>query len=189
MIGYKHGGAACLLAELIVCIVLYSYADNYQIKTSDTRMKAYANYCAELLTWLRNTGFSATKENVEIIIDRMNARINARQIKKQTNQQRFDKWCHALLFPVVLAVFSAAIKNQTDVVVMLAYAATLLMTIGIVYLAVYNCMNLWLFFDKRRLAQMKSFTEDLQGIIDTQYDDRLVVSINDMVQDGDASNT
>lgn len=167
-------GVVCLVAELIVCITLYFYTDNYQIKTSDTRMKTYAKYCTDLLTWIDNTDFSVTKANMEIIIDRVNTRIEAKQMRNQANQQRFDKWCQALLFPVVLAVFSAAIKNQTDIVVMLAYAATLLVTIGLVYLAIYHCINMLLFFEKRRIAQMKSFAEDLQAIIDIQFDNFIV---------------
>lgn len=167
-------GLVCLLAELAVCVSLYFYTDNYQIRTSDTRMKTYAVYCANLMNWLQGTGFCVTEANILVIIARINNRIDAKQKKKQENQQRFDKWCQALLFPVVLAVFSAILKSQTDIVVMLAYAATLLLTISLVYLGAYNCMNMISFFEKRRVAQMRSFADDLQGVLDTQLDNKLM---------------
>ena len=170
-------GLVCLVAELLVFIILCFFTDNYRISSSDLRMKTYLKYCSELLVWLQSTGFSVTKTNIEIIIERVNGRIEAMQKTKQANHQRFDKWCQALLFPIVLAVFSAVIRSQTDIMVILAYAITLLITIGLVYLGLCNCINMLSFFEKRRIEQMRRFVEDLQGIIDTQLANRLMFII------------
>ena len=167
-----------LIAEIAICIALYLFTDNYQIKTSDTRMKAYVNYCSKLVEWFSQTGFVVSKGNIEELKNRVDQHILDDQQRRNANQERFDKWCQALLFPILLAIFSAAIKEQTDIFVMLGYATTMIATIGLLYLGVYHCVNVLSFFEKRRLAQIKSFTEDLQGILDTQFNSSLIQKLD-----------
>ena len=168
-------GLLLLIAEMVICIALYLFTDNYQIKNSDTRINTYVNYCAKLSEWLRETGFVVTKENIIELRNRVNQHISDDRQRKKENQERFDKWCQALLFPILLAVFSTVIKDQTDILIMLGYAMTMIVTIGLLYLGAYHCVNVISFFEKRRFAQMQRFAEDLQGILDTQFDDRLIL--------------
>lgn len=172
-------GIVCLMAEIAIYIVLYLYTDSYQIKASNTRVKTYVKYCSDLLTWFRKAGFVASKENLLELISRVDEHINDSQQRKKNNQQRFDKWCQALLFPIVLAIFSTVIKDQTDVMLMLSYAVIIILAIGLLYLGAYHCLNIISFFEKRKIAQMKSFADDLQGIMDTQFDNKMVEVLSD----------
>lgn len=172
-------GLLLLIAEMAICIALYLLSDNYQIKNSDTRMQKYVRYCSDLAERLHQTGFIASKDNVIELRNRVKQRISDDQKKHKANQERFDKWCQALLFPIVLAIFSTTIKDQTNVLVMVGNAATMIISIGLLYLGVYQCLNIISFFEKRRVAQMERFAEDLQGIIDTQFEDKLVAYIKD----------
>lgn len=42
---------------------------------------------------------------------------------------------------------------------------------GLAFLNIYNILD---FFQKRKLEQMKSFVEDLQGIFDCQFECKLI---------------
>lgn len=139
-----------------------------------TSFQKYVSHCSDLAEWFQQTGFIVSKDNVIELRNRVKQHISDDQKRKKENQERFDKWCQALLFPILLAVFSAVIKNQTDILVMLGYAMTMIVTIGLLYLGAYHCVNVISFFEKRKFAQIQRFAEDLQGILDTQFDDRLI---------------
>ena len=163
-----------LIAELGICIALYLFTDNYQIKTSDVRIRTYETYCSKLTEWFRQTGLIVSKENIVEIKRRVDQYVTEEQQRKKANQERIDKWCQALLFPILLTIFSAVIKEQTNIFVMLGCATTMISAIGLLYLGVYHCVNVISFFEKRKYAQMKSFSEDLQGILDTQFGSSLI---------------
>ena len=178
-------GLFLLIAEMAICIALYLFTDNYQIQNSDTRMQKYVSHCSDLAEWFHQTGFIVSKDNVIELRNRVKQHISDDQKRKKANQERFDKWCQALLFPIILAIFSAAIKNQTDILVMVGYAVTMIVSIGLLYLGAYHCLNVISFFEKRRVAQMERFAEDLQGIIDTQYAEKMMFISEEVANKGD----
>ena len=181
-------GLLLLVAEMVICIALYLFTDNYQIKNSDTRILKYVSHCSDLAEWLHQTGFIVSKENVIELRNRVNQHISNDQKRKKENQERFDKWCQALLFPILLAIFSTAIKDQSDILVMVGYAVTMIVSIGLLYLGVYHCLNVISFFEKRRVAQMEHFAADLQGIIDTQFDEKIITMLVESESDDLAHN-
>ena len=74
-------------------------------------------------------------------------------------------------------MFSAVIREQTDLTILLSYTIAFLMTfssIALVILVFYNCFD---FFRKRKLEQLKSLSSDLQGVLDCQFDDKLFVDL------------
>ena len=77
------------------------------------------------------------------------------------------------IIPILLAVFSAIIRAQTDLMILFAYTVTFLIVIGSMALAFINCYNIFDFFKKRKLEQLKSLYNDLQGVLDCQLDDKL----------------
>lgn len=163
-----------LIAELGICIALYLFTDNYQIKTGTVRIRTYVSYCSKLAEWFYQAGLIVSKENIVEIKRRVDQHISEEQQRRKANQERVDKWCQALLFPIILAIFSTAIKDQTDILVMVGYAVTMIVSIGLLYLGVFHCLNVISFFEKRRVAQMEHFAEDLQGIIDTQFPEEMM---------------
>lgn len=166
----------CLAVEVLTCVALYFYTENFQIKTSDSRLFVYQEYCEKIKHWLDSVGVNVTPESITEIMTRTNKHIDLLEKKRKERRDRIDRWIQILIIPILLAIFSAVIKEQTDLSLLLVYAVTMIVviaSIGLAFLNVYNTID---FFQKRKLEQMKSFAEDLQGILDCQFESKLICS-------------
>lgn len=163
----------CLLLEILACVTLYFYTEYYQIKTSSMRLQVYKKYCRKINIWLKTTGLIVNKKNLNEIIDRINRDILTMEEKRNKRRDRIEKWIQILIIPILLAVFSELIREQTNLSVLISYALVLLISVGSLSLAFLCCYNIIDFFQKRKLEQLKSFSNDLQGIIDTQLEKKL----------------
>lgn len=175
-----------LVFEAILCIGIYFYTENFQIKTSDARLYIYQSYCTAIKTWLDGLGFIVTVENITEIINRTQKNIALLEDARDKRRNRIDKWIQVLIIPILLAVFSAIIKDQTNLSLLLTYAFAMLIALGSLGLAFFNCYNVVDFFRKRKIEQMKSFAEDLQGILDCCFDNKLIKSIDNEKQNLEA---
>jgi len=164
----------CLAVEVLTCVALYFYTENFQIKTSDSRLFVYQEYCEKIKHWLDSVGVNVTPENITEIMTRTNKRIDLLEKKRKERRDRIDRWIQILIIPILLAIFSAVIKEQTDLSLLLVYAVTMIVAIASTGLAFLNIYNILDFFQKRKLEQMKSFVEDLQGILDCQFECKLI---------------
>lgn len=164
----------CLAVEVLTCVALYFYTENFQIKTSDSRLFVYQEYCEKTKQWLASVGVNVTPENITEIMKRTNKRIALLEKKRKERRDRIDRWIQILIIPILLAIFSAVIKEQTDLSLLFVYAVTMIVTIASIGLAFLNIYNIIDFFQKRKLEQMKSFAEDLQGILDCQFECKLI---------------
>lgn len=164
----------CLAVEVLTCVALYFYTENFQIKTSDSRLFVYQEYCEKIKQWLASVGVNVTPENVTEIMKRTNKHIALLEKKRKERRDRIDRWIQILIIPILLAIFSAVIKEQTDLSLLLVYAVTMIVTIASIGLAFLNIYNIIDFFQKRKLEQMKSFAEDLQGILDCHFECKLI---------------
>ena len=167
----------CLLLEFVLCICLYFYTENFQIKNSDNRFSVYQEYCARINQWLIHIGIIVTKENITELVKRLENEIERQEKQRILRRERIEKWIQIIIIPILLAVFSAVIREQTDLTILLSYTIAFLMTfssIALVILVFYNCFD---FFRKRKLEQLKSLSSDLQGVLDCQFDDKLFVDL------------
>ena len=90
-----------LIAELGICIALYLFTDNFQIKTSDVRIRTYETYCSKLTEWFRQMGLIVSKESIVEIKRRVDQHIiEDQQRKKQTKNALINgvKHCFFLFF-------------------------------------------------------------------------------------------
>lgn len=165
----------CLIIEVIACIALYFYTEHYQIKTSSIKLQVYKEYCEEINSWLRTTGLVVNKKNLTKIINRVNHDILIMEDKRNKRRDRIEKWIQVLIIPILLAIFSEMIREQAKLSVLIAYALVLLISIGSLALAFLCCYNIIDFFQKRKLEQLKSFSKDLQGVIDTKLTKRFLM--------------
>ena len=164
----------CLAVEVLTCVALYFYTENFQIKTSDSRLFVFQEYCEKIKHWLESIGVNVTPENIAEIMKRITKRIALLEKKRKERRDRIDRWIQILIIPILLAIFSAVIKEQTDLSLLLVYAVTMIVAIASIGLAFLNVYNIIDFFQKRKLEQMKSFAEDLQGILDCQFECKLI---------------
>lgn len=117
---------------------------------------------------------NVTPENITEIMTRTNKRIDLLEKKRKERRDRIDRWIQILIIPILLAIFSAVIKEQTDLSLLLVYAVTMIVAIASTGLAFLNIYNILDSFQKRKLEQIKSFVEDLQGILDCQFECKLI---------------
>lgn len=73
----------CLAVEVLTCVALYFYTENFQIKTSDSRLFVYQEYCEKIKHWLDSVGVNVTPENITEIMTRTNKRIDMLEKKRK----------------------------------------------------------------------------------------------------------
>lgn len=179
---FKNTYFICLVLQVVLCLCLYFYTENFQIKTSDIRLSTYQEYCGEIKAWLIKIGVVVTKENVTELVLRLEKEINKLENQRTATRERIEKWIQILIIPILLAVFSAIIKEQTDLTILFAYTTTFLIALGSLALAFLNCYNIFDFLKKRKIEQLKSLASDLQGVLDCQFDNK-IFSINEQPTD------
>lgn len=184
---FKNTYFVSLISQVILCVSSYFYTENFQIKNSDVRFLVYKEYCAEIQQWLVECGIVVTKENITEIMLRIEKEIGKSEKQRATTRERIEKWIQILIIPILLAVFSAIIRAQTDLTVLFTYTLAFLIVIGSLALAFINCYNIFDFFKKRKLEQLKSLCNDLQGVLDCQFDNKLFFKKEDTNNDRDNS--
>ena len=81
---FKNTYFICLIVQVVLCIWLYFYTENFQIKNSDIRFFVYREYCAKIQQWLVRIGIVATKENITDLMLRLEKEIEKADIKEGT---------------------------------------------------------------------------------------------------------
>ena len=117
---------------------------------------------------------------------RLEKEIDKLEKQRAATRERIEKWVQILIIPILLAVFSAIIKEQTDLTILFAYTTTFLIALGSLALAFLNCYNIFDFLKKRKIEQLKSLASDLQGVLDCQFDNKFF-SINEQSIDSKES--
>lgn len=89
------------------------------------------NTVKKIKHWLDLVGVKVTPENITEIMTRTNKRIDLLEKKRKERRDRIDRWIQILIIPILLAIFSAVIKEQTDLSLLLVYAVTMIGTVKI----------------------------------------------------------
>lgn len=158
------------LIEIITCILSHFYIENFRIRTSDKRLVTYYEYCHSLYTWIKSTGIAASEQNIQIIMDRIEKRIVLLEGKRKHAQDTIWHIVNILIIPLLLAIFSSWMKDQTSLPELIAASLSIVFFVGSIGLLVYLLYNIFSIFQKHRIEQLRCFFEDLQGIIDTQFE-------------------
>ncbi len=162
-----------ILVEAVLCVVIYFYTDHFRIENSVRRLTKYANYCGEIAKWLKSTGFVFNQANVEQLIKRLSAKLDKIENERLRRKEAIEKWIQILIIPVLLAVFSQSIQKQENVAVLLYFAVVVLTFVGLIGISILSINSIIEFFRKRKIEQLRGFVDDLQGILDTQFTNRL----------------
>lgn len=152
-------------AEVISCVLLLVFTEKYQIKSSKENLSKYEIYCKDLMNWLNTYGFSE-KAKVELLYKRISERIVIQEKEKKESSDRSEKWIQTFIIPIVLAVVSAIIANQKDLITMFASVFSIVFIFILIY-SLYSVFRTAHWFPvKRKTEQMKRFAEDLRAILD-----------------------
>ena len=155
--------------SLILCFTSMSSIGKYEIFISDDSMNDFWIRCKENKKWIMKE-LSLTNNNVETEVDSIKQRIEAYRndiiAESDKKAERTDKWLQALAVPFVLAIITAIIdKNDNMINAISIVFAILIICFGFygVFLLVNNVLNL---FRRQKTEQLKLFIDELQGIID-----------------------
>ena len=137
------------------------------------KFTVYQEYISNMCLWLEKIGFVMTRENTLDLIWRFEKEIENKEKQRINRRDHIEKWIQIFIIPILLAVFSVLIKEQTDLTMLITYAALFLIVIGSVASVFLSCYSIYDFFKKHKIEQMKSLCDDLQGVLDCQFDEKL----------------
>ena len=152
-----------------LCFTALSATGKYEIEISDNSMDEYWKRCKANEEWIKNE-LSLSDANITDDIlqikQRIEAQRNAITSEADKKAERTDKWLQALAVPFVLAIFTAIIDKNDDVINAISTVFAILIVgfgfYGFVLL-INNVLNL---FRKQKVEKLKLFADELQGIID-----------------------
>lgn len=162
------GAFLTYLFATISMVVLGTCIDRYSIKTSDSDLVAYQSYLHDCLLWLISNGFE-NKQSVLLLHEKINNSFNELKAEQKERNTHFEKWVQVLAVPVILAIITAAIKEQSDTTSMISYSIAIVIAFMALYCIVSWIKNILWFPNKRKMEQLNCFKNDLRGILDWEY--------------------
>lgn len=164
--------------EAVWCVASYFYSERYEINNSETYMTNYMDYCSDVYGWLKSLSVSVEKDSVIEIKRRIDVRLEKIEKAKEIHRNTIERIVQVIIIPVILAVFAAIIKNESDTNVIVVYGTVVIFFPIALILALFGVFELLNIIKKNEFEQLKSFSDVLQGILDTQYEDGIFEKIN-----------
>lgn len=165
-------------AEGVTVVLLYFYAEWYQIKTVDRRLIAYKSFCKDLYDWLVSIDYNVSQHSVMDLKIRIEKQIMKKEDIRNKYHNTLKHIFDVIFVPILLAIFAKLIQNETEIAVLFVSAFKIfacVFSIGMMAYIPYRILN---FKNKRKLEQLKCFASDLQGILDTQFEENLIITKN-----------
>ncbi len=162
--------AVALALAALSMFSLYFSIEHFQITRSNERFSEYCDYCAKLNTWLSNFNINS-KEKVTAIQQRISVKAEKLRNSTEKSMDGVSKWLQGFAMPIAIAVISAVIGGTDTSNEKFAWSF-----VAIILFAFAGCI-IWFgakalnFTSKRKVEQLEYFASDLQGILDTQYED------------------
>ena len=163
-----------IVVELLMCIILSFYVESFQIKTADTRLSRYEIYCKDVYDWLGSTGYVASAPNIAILKCRVERQIQQKETLDAKKKESIGRIITVFLIPLLLALYSLWMEENTGVNELIGAALSLIIFAGCLGGGAYMIYLVLSFYSKQRFEQLKCFAADLQGILDTQFEDKLI---------------
>lgn len=155
-----------LIIELVCLCVSGVLMNKRSIQNSDDYFERFRGRCAELHEWLV-TYPKINEEQIQLIHDRLQEQLNKANEKKKLKTCRIERWVQVIVVPLILAVFSAVIGEDSDWNLV---KAMLVLTL-VVFIAVVGFVEMLFMLTEFSPDQynMEIFVQELQGVIDKVY--------------------
>lgn len=163
-----------MIIEFILTIIIYVYTDKYKVDSCKIKLSKFHDYCAKVYTWLGEMGVILNEQNIVELKLRLMDEVKNEEAKRTQSRERCDKWIQVLIIPIFLAVFTVIIKAQNELNKIIKNAFIFLILISFIAIIIFAVRNVIDFFSKRELELLKNFANDLQGVLDTQFENRLI---------------
>lgn len=158
-----------LVIETIFCIIAYFYSERYEINNSAKYLENYKEYCGDIYNWLQNISISVTKDSIIEIKRRIDNKLEKMEKTKEKNRNTIERLIQVIVIPFVLAMFAALIKNESDANVIVAYGVYFIFFPIALLITLFGFFEVFNMINKSEFNKLKNFSDDLQGILDTQY--------------------
>ena len=169
---------AAIAIEVIIAFAVFLYGQHYEIKNSDQDIKKYKTYCTNLFLWLTNTSVSVEKKDIIELKNRMVNRLEKHEQKQQRTYDVAIRFIQVLIIPVVLTVLTVVLNKQIDISLIFAYGFIAIMILSFLAVTSFGIISFFNLIRKNESEKMKSFVNDLQGILDTQFDEGIFAGIS-----------
>ncbi len=164
--------------EAIVSLIVFSYAQHYEIKNSDKDIKAHKKYCEALYIWLEKSLISVESKDIVELKSRMDSRLEKYAETQQRTTDIIMRFIQTLIIPVILTVLTVILNNQIDINVILAYGFVAIMLLCFFIVTLFGFVSFINLIRKNEYEKMNSFSKDLQSILDTQFEDGIFAKID-----------
>ncbi len=169
---------AAIVIEVIIAFAVFLYGQHYEIKNSDQDIKKYKTYCTNLFLWLTNTSVSVEKKDIIELKNRMVNRLEKHEQKQQRTYDVAIRFIQVLIIPIVLTVLTVVLNKQIDISLIFAYGFIAIMILSFLAVTLFGFISFFNLIRKNESEKMKSFVNDLQGILDTQFDEGIFAGIS-----------
>ena len=172
-----------LAFEVVFSIVAYFYSEHYEINNSEKYLENYKEYCGDIYNWLKNTSISVEKTSIIEIKRRIDDKLEKMEKSKENNRNTIERIVQVIIIPFVLAMFAALIKNESDANVIVAYGVYFIFFPIALLVMMFGLFEVFSMINKNEFNKLKKFSDDLQGILDTQYADSLFEKTHIVISD------
>lgn len=164
--------------EAIVSLIIFSYAQHYEIKNSDKDIKEHKKYCEALYIWLKKSLISVEPKDIVELKSRMDNRLEKYAETQQRTTDIIMRFIQTLIIPVILTVLTVILNNQIDISVILAYGIVAIMLLCFFIVSIFGFVSFINLIRKNEYEKMNSFSKDLQSILDTQFEDGIFAKVD-----------
>lgn len=158
-----------LVIEAAYCIAVYFYSESYEINNSKKNMKNYKEHCNDIYKWLQNILITVEEDNIIEIKRRIDIKLDKIEKTKEKNRNTTERLIQVIVIPFILSIFAGIIKNESDANIIVAYGVSFIFFPIILILIIFGLYEVINLIKKNDFYMMKSFSDDLQGILDTQF--------------------
>ena len=169
----------CLIIEVVICIILYFYTEHYDVKISRARLNEHIEYYSKVVTWLKNIGVNVTKENVLVIKEQFEKQIKRTEEQQKNKNDQIERWIQVLFIPIVLAAFTIMMERQTGIKEIIKQTILIAFCLVVVVFAILPLYQYWDFLKKRKIVQMRNLVDDLQGVLYTQTENKIITKTDE----------
>lgn len=142
--------------------------EKWEVNISDKEFDNFKSSSRELYEWLSKMSISS-KENIEILIDRLNNTVLEQKNQHRQQSDKIDKWMQTLIIPLIIAIITALIANQVEIDKIVTYTVYLLAIAGMIYGFIWLIRSIIAAIKNIRRGDMEDFIGDLQGVIDVMF--------------------
>ena len=164
--------------EAIVSLIVFSYAQHYEIKNSDKDIKEHKKYCEALYIWLKKSLISVEPKDIVELKSRMDSRLEKYAETQQRTTDIIMRFIQTLIIPVILTVLTVILNNQIDISVILVYGIVAIMLLCFFIVTIFGFVAFINLIRKNEYEKVNSFSKDLQSILDTQFEDGIFAKID-----------